>query len=241
LLAYTHPTLRAYDAAFAFEIATIVREGFKRMFVDGEDAMYYLTVENENYAMPEMPEGVEEGILKGLYKFRAATKDGPKAHLIGSGPLVNAALEAQALLEENYGVAADVWSATSYKQLYRDATACERTAMMKPGSDTTPYVTQCLGADGDVVVASSDYMRTLPDTVARWVPKPMIALGTDGFGMSETRQALRDHFEVDGRFITLAALRLLAREGKIDAGLPDKAIQDLNIDTNKSDPILRGT
>jgi len=238
LLAYSYPHLVAYDVAFAYELAIIIKDGIKRMYVDGEKIFYYLTVENQNYPMPAKPDGVEEGILRGMYKFKVAENDGKhRAQLFGSGAIINEVLEAQTLLED-YDVAADVWSVTSYKALHNDALETERWNLLHPGeSPRTPFVTQCLDKEEGVFVAASDYMKALPLSIAKWVPRPLSALGTDGFGLSENRAALRDHFEVDARFIVLATLEALAREGAVSAGDVKAAIQKLNIDPDKSDPL----
>jgi pyruvate dehydrogenase E1 component len=240
LLAYPLPNLMAYDPAFAFEIAVIVREGIRRMYEEREDIFYYLTVGNEDYAMPAMPEGAEEGILKGLYKFRPTAKKKPKlkAHLFGSGAILNKALEAQEILERDYGVAADVWSLTSFKQLYTDGTEAERWNRLHPGeSKRVAYLSLCLKDESGVFVVASDYVKALPESVARWFPKPPVALGTDGFGRSESREALRHFFEVDAAFIALAALGALAEEGLLPVETVQKAIKDLNIDPEKPNPL----
>ena len=240
LLAYPVPNLEAYDPAFGYEIAVIIREGIRRMYVEQEDVFYYLTVENDIYSMPEMPDGVEEGILKGLYKFKpAAKKRAPlKAHLFGSGAIINSALKAQSILEEKYQVSADVWSITSYKVLHRDALDSERWNRMHPGEKTRlSYIEQCLAKERGVYVMASDYVMALPESIARWFPNPPVSLGTDGFGRSETREALRDHFEVDYRFIALGALSALAREGQIEYDAVVQAMKDLDIDPAKPNPI----
>ena len=240
LLAYPVPNLEAYDPAFGYEIAVIIREGIRRMYVEQEDVFYYLTVENDIYSMPEMPDGVEEGILKGLYKFKpAAKKRAPlKAHLFGSGAIINSALKAQSILEEKYQVSADVWSITSYKALHRDALDSERWNRMHPGEKPRlSYIEQCLAKERGVYVMASDYVKALPESIARWFPNPPVSLGTDGFGRSETREALRDHFEVDYRFIALGALSALAREGLIESAVVVQAMKDLDIDPAKPNPI----
>ena len=240
LLAYPVPNLEAYDPAFGYEIAVIIREGIRRMYVEQEDVFYYLTVENDIYSMPEMPDGVEEGILKGLYKFKpAAKKRAPlKAHLFGSGAIINSALKAQSILEEKYQVSADVWSITSYKALHRDALDSERWNRMHPGEPPRlSYIEQCLAKERGVYVMASDYVKALPESIARWFPNPPVSLGTDGFGRSETREALRDHFEVDYRFIALGALSALAREGQIEYAVVVQAMKDLDIDPAKPNPI----
>ena len=240
LLAYPVPNLEAYDPAFGYEIAVIIREGIRRMYVEQEDVFYYLTVENDIYSMPEMPDGVEEGILKGMYKFKPSAKKRArlKAHLFGSGAIINSALKAQSLLEEKYQVSADVWSITSYKALHRDALDAERWNRMHPGEKPRlSYIEQCLAKERGVYVMASDYVKALPESIARWFPNPPVSLGTDGFGRSETREALRDHFEVDYRFIALGALSALAREGQIECDAVAQAMQDLEIDPAKPNPV----
>ncbi|MCC7260877.1 MAG: pyruvate dehydrogenase (acetyl-transferring), homodimeric type, partial [Candidatus Latescibacteria bacterium] len=240
LLAYPLPNLLAYDPAFAFEIAVIVREGIRRMYEEREDILYYLTVGNEDYAMPAMPAGAEEGILRGLYRFKPTAKKKPKlkAHLFGSGAILNKALEAQEILERDYGVAADVWSITSFKQLYTDGTEVERWNRLHPGEEErVPYLSQCLKGESGVFVVASDYVKVLPESIARWFPKPPVALGTDGFGRSESREALRHFFEVDAAFIVLSALSALAEEGLVPVETVKKAIAELNIDPEKPNPI----
>jgi pyruvate dehydrogenase E1 component len=241
LLAYPVPNIRAYDPAFAYEMAVIIKDGIRRMYRDQESAFYYLTVMNEQYAMPMMPPGSEDGILRGLYRFRAASKPEAKlrAQLLGSGAILPEVVKAQALLEERYGVAADVWSVTSYKELYRDGHAVERWNMIHPGEPPrVPYITQCLAEAPGVLVAASDYVKALPDSIDRWVPRRLRALGTDGFGRSESRSALRDFFEVDARFVTVATLAELARDGQIGADIVQKAIRDLGIDPERPNPAV---
>ena len=239
LLAHTNPRVVPYDPSFAYELGVIVRDGIRRMAGDGEDVMFYLTVGNEPYAQPAMPDGAEDGILRGLYPFRKGSKKKAAARvaLLGSGALTPAALQAQETLENDYGVAADVWVATSYQQLHREALDCERATRLAPKAKARkPYVTRCLEDAGDAVVATSDNLKALPYLIAPWVPQGMTALGTDGFGRSETREALRDFFEVDHRYVTVAALERLARAGKIDRKVVVKAAKDLDIDAGKPDP-----
>ena len=238
LLAYTQPNIMAYDAAFAYELAVIVRDGIQRMYVAGEHIFYYLTVENDNYKQPPMPEGVERGILKGMYKFRSADASGKlRAQLFGSGAILNEVLKAADILAEKYDVAADVWSVTSYKELFRDAKEVERWNLLHP--DATPqtsYITDCLRSEEGVFVAASDYVKALPASISQWFPRRVAMLGTDGFGLSEARAELRDHFEVDARFIVLATLSELARNGEIDRSVVTRAIAELNIDADKPEP-----
>ena len=239
LLAYPVPNLVSYDPAFAYEIAVIIQDGIRRMYVDQESVFYYLTVMNEQYAMPEMPEGVQDGILKGLYRFRATSKPDAKlrAQLLGSGAILPEVIKAQEILESKYNVGADVWSVTSYGELYRDGHACERWNMLHPAKlARVPYVTQCLAKAPGVLVAASDYVKALPDSIDRWLPRPLAALGTDGFGRSESRAALRDFFEVDYRYVILATLTALARDGKIDASVVEQAIQTHTVNPEKANP-----
>ena len=237
--ASTVPNLVAYDASFAYELAVIIRDGIRRMYSEQENIFYYLTVENEPYIMPPMPEGVHEGIIKGLYKYRAGTKKRAKAkaHLFGSGAIINCALRAQEILADKYDVAADVWSATSYSELRRNAMDAERWNYLHPTrKPQVPYISQVLKNESGVFVAASDYMQILPEGIARWIPGPFTTLGTDGFGRSDSREALRNHFEVDERYIVVAALNGLAREGTITDAAVDRAIKDLDIDPEKVNP-----
>lgn len=240
LLAYPVPNLMAYDPAFAYEIAVIVQEGIRRMYVEQEDIFYYMTVENEQYSMPAMPEGVEQGILKGLYKFNTSTKKRAKlkAQLFGSGAIMNKVLEAQKILEEKFNVAANVWSITSFKCLHRDALDADRWNRMHPGAEKKKsYIEECLEGEKGPFVIASDYVKALPESIARWFPQAPVTLGTDGFGRSESREALRDFFEVDARFIVLGTLGALADQGQIDHQVVAQAMQDFNIDPEKPNPV----
>ncbi|HSO24181.1 MAG TPA: pyruvate dehydrogenase (acetyl-transferring), homodimeric type [Chondromyces sp.] len=240
LLAYPVPNLKAYDPAFAFELAAIVKDGIRRMFVEQEDIFYYITVENEPYAMPPQPEGSEEGILRGMYLFRPSGSEGAelRANLFGSGAILNSALRAQEILAEKYNVAADVWSITSFKELYMDGTDCDRWNRLHPdGEQRSPWVTQCLGDTEGVHVIASDYVKALPNSICRWFPKPPIALGTDGFGRSESRAALRRFFEVDAEHIAVAALKGLADEGHIGHDVVRRAIAEFGIDAEAPNPV----
>ena len=238
VLASTYPTLLAYDPAFAYEIAVIVADGLRRMFAEGEDVFYYLTLHNENYAMPAKPEGAEQGILKGLYRFRA----GPshlqhKAHIFGSGALLREALRAQEILGERYDVSADVWSATSYKMLRTDALRCGRWNMLHPTAEPRrSYVEQILENERGVFLAVSDFMKLVPDQIAPWVPGGLTTLGTDGFGRSDTRAALRRFFEVDAEVTVTATLHALARRGEVNGEFVAKAIGELGVDPEKACP-----
>jgi pyruvate dehydrogenase E1 component len=232
------PNCISYDPAFAYELAVIIQDGIRRMYKNQESIFYYLTVMNEQYEMPPMPAGSRDGILKGLYRFNTAanSKAKLKAQLLGSGAILNETIAAQKLLEK-YGVAADVWSVTSYQELYRDAHACERWNMLHPAEPPrVPYLTQCLKDTQGVIVAASDYLKVLPGSLDRWMPRRVRQLGTDGFGRSEDRTDLRNHFEVDARFIALATLAELANEGQLDRGAVAQAILDFGINAEKNNP-----
>jgi pyruvate dehydrogenase E1 component len=241
LLAYPLPNLVAYDPAFAYEIAVIIQDGIRRMYIDQESIFYYLTVMNEQYAMPPMPEGVSDGILKGLYRFRQTSmpKARARAQLFGSGAILPEVIKAQEILEQKYSVGTDVWSVTSYSELYRDGHACERWNMLHPGGpERVPYVTQCLKDAPGVLVAASDYVKALPDSIDRWLPRPLTTLGTDGFGRSESRASLREFFEVDYRYLILATLNALAKDRTIEASIVEQAIRTHNINPEKPNPAI---
>jgi pyruvate dehydrogenase E1 component len=238
-----YPNCLSYDPAFAYELAVIIQDGIRRMYGEGESVFYYLTVMNEAYEMAAMPEGpgVREGIVKGLYKCAAAPsgKGKLRAQLLGSGAILPEVIKAQTILNEKYGVRADVWSATSYGELYREGHAAERWNMLHPGEKPrVPYVTQLFEGSEGPIIAASDYLKVLPDLIDRWLPRPLVSLGTDGFGRSESRADLRNHFEVDARFVTVATLAALAREGQSDAKVVQKAIKDLDIDVEKRNPFV---
>ncbi|TAJ20539.1 MAG: pyruvate dehydrogenase (acetyl-transferring), homodimeric type [Dehalococcoidia bacterium] len=242
LLASVIPNMRAYDPAFAFEIAVLLQDGVRRKVEAHEDGLTYLTVGNENYRQPPMPEGdrIREGIVRGLYRFRSmappSASGAPRVHLIGSGAIMNEVLHAQEMLAERFGVASDAWSATSYTELRREALEVERWNVLHPEAEArVPYATACLG-DGAPVVAASDYLKALPDGLAKWIPGRLVSLGTDGFGRSETREALRDHFEVDCNHIAFAALSALMREETIPARVAIEARASLGIDPERGDP-----
>ncbi|HUF48932.1 MAG TPA: pyruvate dehydrogenase (acetyl-transferring), homodimeric type [Vicinamibacterales bacterium] len=237
-LALTVPTCRAYDPAYAYELAVIVQEGIRRMYGEGIPEFYYLTVMNEQYEMPPMPAGATDGILKGLYRFRSAgsTKAKAKAQLLGSGAILNEVVRAQELLD-GYGVAADVWSATSYNELYRDAHRTERWTLRHPtGKARAAYVAECLAGTEGVIVAASDYLKSQPSMISQWVGRPIVTLGTDGFGRSADRAALRDFFEVDARHIAASTLSALLRDKAVDAKVVKQAFADLDIQADKIDP-----
>jgi pyruvate dehydrogenase E1 component len=240
LLASAVPTMRSYDPAYAYEIAVILEEGIREMFVDGIERMYYLTVGNENYVHPPIPDhdGVRDGIIRGMYRFRSLGEDAqPRVNLLASGAILNQALEAQELLAGKFGIASDAWSVTSWSELRRDAIEVERWNVLHPSmAERQPYLVEQLGDQPNLVVAASDYMKALPDGLAKWVNARFVALGTDGFGRSEAREALRDHFEVDARHIAFAALSALAREEQIPASVAVEAGEALGIAPERPNP-----
>jgi pyruvate dehydrogenase E1 component len=238
VLSSTVPTCATYDPAFAYELAVIIQDGIRRMYQEGEDIFYYITLYNETYAMPEMPEGCRQGILRGIYKYKAAAGGKATVQLFGSGPILNEALRAQSILAEKYSVQADVWSVTSYNQLRREAIATERWNRLHPAEpERRPYILTALdGAEGPIV-AATDYMKAVPDQLAPWLAGRLLTLGTDGFGRSDNREYLRRHFEVNAESIAAAALSRLARESNFDVGRTEKAFQELGVDAEKIDPV----
>jgi pyruvate dehydrogenase E1 component len=236
LLSSTVPNCISYDPAFAYEIGVIIKEGLRRMYQKNESIFYYLTLYNENYAMPPMPAGVEEGILKGIYKFKPALdpKGKLRVHLFGSGVIIQQALHAQELLHKNFGIEADVWSVTSYTELRREALECERWNMLHPTEkQKVPYITQLFEKEDAPVVAVSDYMKAVADQVARFIPSGITSLGTDGFGRSDDRKDLRRHFEIDPECTAIAAMHALVKKGKLPAAKLAEAIKKLGIDPEK--------
>ncbi len=240
LLAYTVPNLKAYDPAFAFELAVIIQDGIRRMFAEQEDIFYYLTVENEPYPMPPMPDDCEEGILRGMYRYRPSNNAAAelRAHLFGSGAILNEALRAQEILAERFNVAADVWSITSFKELYFDGTACDRWNRLHTEDEhRVPWVRRCLDDTEGVYVVASDYVKALTNSIGKWFPRTPVALGTDGFGRSESRPALRRFFEVDAAHIVVATLDALATDGKLEREVVADAIVEFGIDTEAPNPV----
>jgi len=238
LLASSVPNCRTYDPAFAYEVAVIVEDGLARMYgPEPEDCFYYLTLYNENVAMPAMPDGVEDGIRRGLYRYREADGGAHHAQILASGMLMGGALEAQRVLTERYDVHADVWSATSYKLLREDAMDCERWNRLHPTElPRVSYLAQQLDERSGPVVAVTDYLSLVSDQIARFVPTPFVSLGTDGYGLSDTRAALRRHFEVDASHIVVTVLAQLAATGAIDARAVSDAIRDLEVDPEAAPP-----
>jgi len=242
ILASTVPGLLSYDPAFSYELAVIIREGIRRMYEQQENVFYYVTIHNENYAMPPMEGDVAEGIVRGMYRFRPASVPARKkrtAHLFGSGAIMTEVLRAQALLAD-LGVSADVWSVTSYNELCREGLKVERDNLLAPGTGARPYVQQLLADEQGVFVAASDYMKALPLSIARWVPGPYVILGTDGYGLSESRPDLRRWFEVSAEYVAWAALAALAETGAVSEKELDGATRQLGIDRAKPDPAYHG-
>ncbi len=241
LLASTVPTLATYDPAYAYEIAVIIQDGIRRMYELGEDRFYYLTVCNENYVQPPMPEGnIQEGILRGLYPFKRSEQGPAQVTLFGSGPIFNEALKAQTILAEQFGIGADLWSVTSYNELRRDALEVERWNRLHPAEpQKTPYLLKALGNLDMPVVAATDYMKIVADQIAPWLPGRLCSLGTDGFGRSDNREHLRRFFEVDAASIAAAALSSLAKWGRFDVQRAQEAIRNLGIDPEAIDPTKR--
>jgi pyruvate dehydrogenase E1 component len=241
LLASAVPSVVPYDPAFAYELAVIVEDGLRRMYAADEDVFFYITIYNENYEMPPMPQGVREGILEGLYLYRPAPrKAAHRAQILGSGPILRCALDAQAILAERFDVAADVWSATSYTLLRREALECERHNRENPESPRrVPRVEQLLGRAEGPIVAASDWMKAVPDQIARWVPR-IHSLGTDGWGRSDTREALRRFFRTDAENIVAAVLGRLAAEGRISAADVTRARRELGLDASRHEGVPAG-
>jgi pyruvate dehydrogenase E1 component len=235
LLASTIPNCVAYDPAYAYELAVIVQDGLRRMVGLQEDVFYYLTVMNENYRHPPMPEGAEKGILRGMH--RVAEADEAKVRLLGSGTILREVEAAAELLREDFGIQAEVWSVTSFTELRRDGLARERESRLGGDPEKT-WVEECLGDGSAPVVAATDYMKALADGIRQWVPARYEVLGSDGFGRSDFRKALRSFFEVDRNHVAVAALRVLAREGEVEDSVVAEAISKYGIDTDRPDPAV---
>ena len=242
ILSGTVPNCVSYDPTYSYELAVIIQDGLRRMYEDNERVFYYLTLMNENYIHGAMPEGAEEGIRKGMYLLRegkAKTKKSPKVQLLGSGTILREVEAAAELLREDFGVAADVWSVTSFNELRREGLKMDRDEMLNPeGERPASWIEKCLDGRSGPVIASTDYMRAYADQIRPWVKAPYAVLGTDGFGRSDSRQKLRHFFEVDRYFVVLAALNALRKEGKVEVGLVKQAIEKYGIDTDKPYPVM---
>ena len=240
VLSSTVPTCITYDPAYVFELAVVLQDGIRRMYEEGEDVFYYVTMYNEDYEQPAMPEGAAEGVLKGLYKFRAATSGPAQAQLFGSGPILNEVLRAQTILTEKYSIATDVWSVPSYTEIRREALAVERWNRLHPASpERKPHLVTALEGAVGPIIAASDYMKSMPDALAPWLnttSQRLVSLGTDGFGRSDNREHLRRHFEVSAEAIAGATLSKLARDGKIKPKKAQQALAELNLDAEALDP-----
>jgi len=237
LLAATIPNCVAYDPTFAYEVAVIIQDGLRRMFKDQEDVYYYITLMNENYSHPAMPDGTEEGILRGMYLFREGSKQKPHVQLLGCGTILREVVAAADLLENDFGVAADIWSCPSFNELRREGLESERWNLLHPANKPRKsYVEECLARRDGPVVAATDYMRAFPEQIRPYVPKRYVCLGTDGFGRSDYRVALRKFFEVNRHYVTLAALKALADEGLLSTSKVEAAIAKYGINAEKPAP-----
>jgi pyruvate dehydrogenase E1 component len=240
IMSDTIPNCVSYDPTFSYEMAVIIHDGMRRMFAEQENVFYYVTAMNENYSHPAMPEGAEEGIIKGLYRFRSGTTATAKkqVQLMGSGSILREVIAAADLLRDDWGVEADIWSATSFTELAREANDCDRWNRLHPTDKArVPYVTQCLQGQAGPVIAATDYIQLYADKVRKWVPARYEVLGTDGFGRSDTRAQLRKHFEVNSAYVAVAALKALADEGVIKAAVVAEAINKYGIDPEKINPL----
>nr|CAA6826475.1 MAG: Pyruvate dehydrogenase E1 component (EC [uncultured Thiotrichaceae bacterium] len=232
------PNCISYDPTFGYEMAVIIQDGLKRMYEDQEDVYYYITAMNENYVHPAMPKGAEDGIIKGMYQFSGGGKKRKKVQLLGSGTILREVIAAGAMLDEEWGVDADIWSVPSFNELTREARDIERWNMLHPLEDArTPYITQCLKDRRGPAIAATDYIRSYADQIRAWVPSAYSVLGTEGFGRSDTRAQLRKHFEVDRYYIVIASLKALVYEGSLPAGKLAEALEKYNIDPDKTNPL----
>jgi len=250
LVAGTIPNCVSYDPAYSFELAVIIQDGIRRMYQEDESVWYYITTMNENYVQPDMPEGVEEGILKGMYlledgdskEYKVAAgkgKTAPRVRLLGSGTILREVRAAAEILRKDYKVAVDVWSATSMNELARDGQAVDRWNMLHPGEKArVSYVEECLSARSGPVIATTDYMKIYSEQIRAFVPAPYKVLGTDGFGRSDSREKLRHFFEVNSSFVTVAALHELARQGEIEIKVVTDAIKKFKLDPEKLNPLF---
>jgi pyruvate dehydrogenase E1 component len=238
LVATTIPNCRAYDPCYGYELAVIIQDGLRRMTAEQEDIFYYIACMNENYVHPPMPEGVEEGIIKGIYEFKQGGRGKIRVQLLGSGTILREVLAAAQILEDQFSVPADVWSVTSFSELRREAMAVDRWNERHP--ETKPklsFVESCFAKRAGPYIAATDYVKNVPDQIRQWVPGTYRVLGTDGFGRSDARAPLREHFEVDRSSIVVAALKALADQGALDASTVTKAIAKFGIDPDKADPV----
>ncbi|HEY4366130.1 MAG TPA: pyruvate dehydrogenase (acetyl-transferring), homodimeric type [Steroidobacteraceae bacterium] len=240
LLSSTVPNCVSYDPTFAYELAVIVQDGMRRMYAAQEDVFYYITCMNENYAHPAMPKGVEQGILKGMYLLQTGGRGKVRVNLIGAGTILREVIKAAEILEKDYGVPADIFSAPSFSELRREALDVERLNLLRTDEPAQqPYVRQCLGDRTGPFIAATDYMKLIPDQIRQWVPGRYVVLGTDGYGRSDSRAQLRHHFEVDAPHIVVASLKALADEGKLDMATVKACMKKFNIDPEKPNPVTQ--
>ena len=238
LAASTIPNCIAYDPAYGYELAVIIHDGMRRMYERQERIFYYITVMNENYVQPAMPEGAAEGILRGMYRLQGTARRKLHVQLMGSGTILREVIAAAAMLEKDFGVSSDVWSVTSFSELRRDGIDCDRWNMLHPAEQPRQScVAQSLAGQAGPCIAATDYMRIVADQIRQWVPGRYVVLGTDGYGRSDSRAALRDFFEVDSRYVVIAALKALADEGSVDAATVAKAIESLGVDPARPNPV----
>jgi len=234
----TIPNCIAYDPTYAYELAVIIQEGLRRMIGEQEDIFYYITCMNENYVHPPMPAGVEDGILRGMYLLQVGGQGKIRVQLMGSGTILREVLAAAEILETDFGIPSDVWSVTSFNELRRDALTVERWNQLHPEAEPRKcYIEECLASRPGPYIAATDYMKIVPDQIQRWVPGSFISLGTDGYGRSDARKALRQHFEIDQRYIALTALNALADDGVLDQKTVAQAIHKFGIDPDRPDPV----
>lgn len=233
------PNCHAYDPTFAYEMAVIIQHGMQRMYADQDNVFYYITAMNENYTHPAMPKGVEEGIIKGLYQFQKGNqKKKLRVNLLGSGAIFREVIAAAELLDKDFNISSNIWGATSFNELRRDAIDCDRWNMLHPeDKPKIPYVTQTLGKETAPFIAATDYMRSYADQIRAWLPGDYTVLGTDGYGRSDTREALRRHFEVNRFYIVIATLGALAKQGSIPASKVTDAIKEYGIDVDRINPV----
>ncbi|MEP5981476.1 MAG: pyruvate dehydrogenase (acetyl-transferring), homodimeric type, partial [Marinobacter alexandrii] len=245
ILAQTIPSCKSYDPAYGYEMAVIVQYGIKEMFEDNQNVYYYLTIENENYEQPAMPKGkkVEDGIMKGMYLLDSVETKGrkksPRVQLLGAGAILNEVRAAAELLKEDFEIASDVWSVTSFNELARDGQHVDRWNRLHPDdSPKKAYITECLEKQQGPVVSSTDYMKLFSEQVRAFIPQTFVTLGTDGYGRSDTREKLRSHFEVDRYHVAVTALSALAQDGEVKKDVVLEAMRKYGIDRNKTNPVL---
>ena len=238
LLFSTVPNCVAYDPTYGYEVVTIVQDGMKRMLEKQDDVFYYVTVMNENYSHPSMPDDAEDGIIKGMYCFKKGKKSsGPRAQLLGSGTILRETLAAAELLQTDWDVSADIWSVTSFTELRRDGLSVDRHNTYNPDAEEqSTWVEQCLRSTNGPIIAATDYMRAVPDMIRTWVPRRYVTLGTDGYGRSDTRKSLRDFYEVDRFHITLATLKALVADGIIKKSILSQAIKKYDLKGHRPNP-----